>query len=773
MALGKVLVTLAICIVTVHVAWSKSSIKSKQWAVASQKTFQETYQAFDAATTALQSFNGKHATKLLNIASKTAKIAGAFGVFGALFSIVMAFIPGSESPELTLMKSEFGKLSEKVDTISRSLDDTKGLIKLDTQRAAYIEYENTIHHGFSQSNECLNKVQNATCSGQKECKRKKVLIAEGYIQSMKVQKSLEAIWRGVTSSSTFGSSLLDLLKDESKCNVPKIDLFANKVTALITKGMSVSIFHDLLTKTDYNILDSTVVGDRMLRTLESRRQAIQQSCFANIGYWMPLDIRNSKDLFSSDIHETNTKLLQILKTKYPWIYWNVLTYKGETEPVTGPSNSPGRLLFSSSKSVNVHSFVIPTNKAKVENLQDKIAQWKNIIQIVDTDWQKSAQNIENRVKIDLTLKNQIQSFAILPGDQAVLGHYGDEMKQQTLGVVNVTTTNVFANKPKSGFFMVVSFIQTAYPPTCSNTCSGKGQCFVYPYSMKTGCRCNSGHSGEKCESSGMGLRLKTVINAIVENTMKLPTFATIQHSIEDTQLYLKTSTENIQKSITELGEKIEKQFKSLGEFVSKKFDWFAVLLEYKDAIENLNYFHSISSEKISHLLPDENLSTSTSVGNHSRFAMNEEKDIARFLLSPTGIQKWLYQLNYLIVGRQNTHFNSHKPLLFMVMDKFKDRICHQDYKDEVTRTYRQLMLLQLQGYMLWSNAYSIMNRDSSVIADKYNKVLKRQRSFLQNTTCHAAISNSTNYKNCTGGYYLYKSQTHNVVCNDGYFPKGR
>ena len=766
---------LQILVFAIFAMMAKHLVLSEEWANAAATTIQETSNAFDMATTALESFDANAGSKLSKLAKIGSKLTGAFGVFGALFSIVLAFIPGSESPELTLMKSEFGKLSESVDKVARSLEDTKGLIKLATQRTAYITHENVIHNGYSQLQECLKKLENVPCSNKTDCKRKKMLVAQGYTSSMKVQQSLATVFRGVTSNTAFGKSLLDLLKENSKCNVPKINLFVNKVTALITKGITVAIFHDMLTKTGYNVLDGAVVGDGMLRSLESKRQTIQHKCFENFDYWMPLDVVNLHDQFSSNIQNTNTKLLNTLKTKYPWIHWHAVTYAGESGPVSGPSSSTRRLLYSSSKNHNVHSFVIPTNDAEVENMPDKIAQWKRIVQIDNIDWTRTASAIENQVRSDMVIKNQVQSFAILPGDRSIFGHYGTEVKQHTLGGIEVKTMNVFVHKPRSGYIVVVSFTQADYPPSCTDTCNGKGKCFVYPYSIQTGCRCDLGYDGQKCESSGMGLKLKSVINNILDDTMKLPTFASIQHSIEDTQLYLKTSTENIQKSIMQLGAKIDKQFKSLGEFMSNKFDWFAVLLKYKDAIENLNYFHSISSEKIVHFRKDFDFKIANETSNQTEvhFAMNQGKDIASYLLSPAGIQKWLYQINFLIVGRRDSEFNSHKPLLFMVMDKYKDRICSQTYKDEITRTYRQLMLLQLQGYLLWSNAYSIVNRDSSMIADRYKAILKDQQTYLQKATCGVAIPHSKNLQSCTGGYYIPNSQPVELSCAKGYIKKGR
>ena len=627
-------------LLSIHFELSKSST---DWITPAQKTMYEASVILDRAAIGFDSFAKKQtpAINMVRLSQSSSKLAGLFGVFGALFSILLAFIPAAESPELKLMKVEFGKLSQKVDKIARSIDDTKNLIKHETQKATYLDHERKIHHGYSQLQSCIGKLDNVSCSGLKDCKRKRVLVAEGCITSMNVLQNVEAILTGVTSDATFGDSLLDLLKEESKCNVPKMNLFANKVTALLTKGIVVSMFYDLLTKVDYNVLDGTVLAGKMIQILEPKCQVVQHACFKEFNYWMPLDVINSHEHFSSSINSTNTKLLKTLKTKYPWIWWHVFTYKSEKGPQTGPSETTREILYSSSKTHNVHSFVIPTNVAKVRNLHDKIRHWKTILASIRSDGTNGVKDIEKMVKADYTLKDQIQSFGILPGQKWFFGHYEQELRQQELVNVTdyITTRNVFVSKPHNGLLVVVSFKQADYPPTCSNPCNGKGICFVYPYSTQMGCRCNIGHGGEKCESLGASLKLKSVINSIVEKTMKLPTFASIQHSIQDTQLYLKTSTENIQKSITELGERIDEQFKNLGEFMSNKFEWFATLSKYKDAIENMHYFHSISSEKISHFRLNASISSFNNSSRKTQFLMAEDTEIAKFLLSPTGIRK--------------------------------------------------------------------------------------------------------------------------------------
>ena len=385
--------------------------------------------------------------------------------------------------------------------------------------------------------------------------------------------------------------------------------------------------------------------------------------------------------------------------------------------------------------------------------------------------------IKSKIKKDATLAGQVQSYAILPGNEWVLGYIQGALTQHTLGAINldVRHRNIYVNRPHQteSYLVVVTFRQNDYPPECSESCSGNGKCFVYPYSTTKACRCDPGFSGDKCNSSESSIQLQSVINSILKNTMKLPSFTSIQHTLEDVQMSLLTSSDDIQNSFIELGNKIDEKFKNLGEFMLSTFGWFAVLLKYNDVVDNLNYFHSISRSKIYHFPEIKNFSIASVTINSTkdRFSVLEEKDIVNFLLTPTGIQKWLYQFNFVIVGRRESEFNSHKSLLFMLMDQYKSRVCYEDYKDKLTKTYRQLMLLQLQGFMLWSKAYSASNRDSSVIANRYRHVLAGQQKYLKDEACSVAIPNSKNLHNCTDGFLIHKSLDVSVQCDNGYFPK--
>ena len=443
--------------------------------------------AFGFVQQGIGSYNKEKYPKWVDVLSKkTARVAGFLGSLGAVFALIMAFIPQGESAELKFMKDEFAKLFTKVDAIARSVEDTKNLIESSTQQAAYVRYENNIHNGYTALDQCLKQLENVHCSNKTDCYRQKVSVAEGYISRLNVRQDMDAIFRGVTSDSSFGRSLLVLLKEKSKCDVPQINNLANKVISLMTKALTVSIFHDYWTKTDYNVLDETASIESMFRLLENKRQSLQDVCFKHIDNRLATDIMETTSDFSSDTQFCNTILLRKLRKKLSWIDFYVFCYSGDHVPIAGPSDSIRRHYQATSKQQKIHAFVIPTNNNSVENLNVKIEQWKELTQQIKKD--SSVAHIENLIKGNAILESQVQSFSIMRGSQWVLGYYNDTViTQNTLGTYNVNHLNVFVNRPHltEPFLVVVSFIQTDYSFNCSesNSCNGNGVCLYHKHGM--------------------------------------------------------------------------------------------------------------------------------------------------------------------------------------------------------------------------------------------------------------------------------------------------
>ena len=204
------------------------------------------------------------------------------------------------------------------------------------------------------------------------------------------------------------------------------------------------------------------------------------------------------------------------------------------------------------------------------------------------------------------------------------------------------------------------------------------------------------------------------------------------------------------------------------------------MVNYQTAIESVRYFSKLSNKKddsrVLYLQQNSNITFKTpKVYTYvDELAIKEEKNIAEFLLNPSGVQKWMDQINYLIIGRGDSQFNSHKSLIFMAMDKYKNHLCSQNYKDAIKRVYRQLMHLQFEGYLLWSKAQGIVHWDSSVLAIRYDDVLRKQKEYIEEATCSVNIPYSTNLQSCSGdGYvnYIHKSLDVQVTCKNGYVCK--
>ena len=759
-----------------HLASSKNKTQ-KEWAASFQKTIWEGSQVFHRTLIGMTHIDTKSETApkyLKSLPKFSSKIAGTLGVIGALFSIALAFIPGvsQESSEMKYMKEEFGKLSQKIDSVAQSIDDVKDLIKLDTQKAAYIRDQNKIQYGAQQLNESLTRIGNVSCTDQQECKRKKLSIAQEYVTAMNVREHVENILQGTTNNAALSTSLLELLKEESDCNIPKMNRFINKIVSLLVQGMKTAIYHDLLTKQDYNYEKDVENLHKMLGTLEAARQTIEDSCFKSVNYYLGIDVRDSHSMFTTNTTRTNEILLYNIARKYPWINWQVITFGGNKQPVSKDNSSIYSSFLSSSKDKNIHAVVIPTLDRKVSKLHSKTNRWIKMIETTNfgEDPKAILEAIQQKADGELEFQNQIQSLAILPGSDVILGHYNNETLQQLQLKTTLTNTNLMISRPNFGStndFAVAVVFKSDEDIKCSESCSGNGTCYFFPYSNKMACRCKDGHNGERCEYSDSNFRHQFVIDSLFTATMKLPSFVSIQNTLEDTHLYLKTSFNNIQESIARLEAKIDEKFKVLGSFMSEKFDWFNVLIKYKDAIGKLDYFQSLSDRKIKETKWQ--ISHKINVVTASKETSTEDREIARYLLGPVGIQNWLYQLNFLIMGRNDNEFNSHKPLLFLVMDKYKSRLCYPDYKAEIDKTFRQLMLLQLRGYILWTQAYSVLNQDSSPILQRYMMVLEEQKNYFEGATCSVGIPHSKNFRDCSGGYYIHPTMDLTVLCDDDHY----
>ena len=104
MFLSYVLWVVAVMQLANHVCMSSNH---KEWAGKAQKSISEAGLFFTRANMGLANLDKNKMPKLFGLAKHAGKLAGVFGTVGALFGVIMAFIPGGESPEIRLMKEKF------------------------------------------------------------------------------------------------------------------------------------------------------------------------------------------------------------------------------------------------------------------------------------------------------------------------------------------------------------------------------------------------------------------------------------------------------------------------------------------------------------------------------------------------------------------------------------------------------------------------------------------------------------------------------------------
>ena len=114
MLVSNVLGLLALALLSKYALSSDNStqeIFKLEWAKTAQKSIFSAGLMFGFADEGLGKWNTEKAihANMKGLTKLAGRLAGMFGAVGSLMAVVLAFIPGEDSPELKLMKEEFAK----------------------------------------------------------------------------------------------------------------------------------------------------------------------------------------------------------------------------------------------------------------------------------------------------------------------------------------------------------------------------------------------------------------------------------------------------------------------------------------------------------------------------------------------------------------------------------------------------------------------------------------------------------------------------------------
>ena len=138
---------------------------------------------------------GVDKSKVFPVLKLIPQASAAFSAIGFALKIYLAVSGNDESPLMTQMKKGFDEINNKLDVITSDLEDNRRLITLSVQRAAYIDAENKILSAHQNVRKYIREVTQLKCNNKANCIKRQLLIAQGYLPRLNVEKEVDMILR--------------------------------------------------------------------------------------------------------------------------------------------------------------------------------------------------------------------------------------------------------------------------------------------------------------------------------------------------------------------------------------------------------------------------------------------------------------------------------------------------------------------------------------------------------------------------------------------------
>ena len=159
--------------------------------------------------------------------------------------------------------------------------------------------------------------------------------------------------------------------------------------------------------------------------------------------------------------------------------------------------------------------------------------------------------------------------------------------------------------------------------------------------------------GENCEEHAKA-QLAQTMDSMLETTLKLPMLSDIAYEIEDLREYVGISFGQVQTAISDLEAAFKKALDDISRKMTNQFQWSNLITLYNNAIRQIE-FYSYRFKELPKSFPE---------------TMDiEGKTLASAVLQADGMQKWLYELNFLFIGRTGTPLVRHSPLMLVFMNR--------------------------------------------------------------------------------------------------------
>ena len=703
----------------------------------------------------------------------TTVLSAIFGFFSMLF--------GSQSDELQLlkqemkltkqemklMKHEFGEINMKLDTITKDLDLIKNLIVDTSLKSAYIADENSILNGFQKLGTFVDELNNMSCSSADDCARKRMKIEAMYLPYFDVSQNIDNIYRGAMDNTTvFSEPLLDHINKTYECDVPKVKLFTNGIIKLAFKEQQVTMVFNMLSGSTYSITNALNNWMKRMYKLDDYSKKITRYCLDNINIFMLRDIKAPKyqSAYNSN-YEAAKAVRNDLIEKYSWLDWTVMafdTYKNttcHTVDIDGtfwsfPGVNKGRRNIIASF-LDKGTFKTEVKGEVAEVLNDIVADLDDFDYFIS---QMKDRGIWKYIK-SVTLLNKEQNWHYAKDSN----HY-ERFFEQTYGSFRLFFTlkseeeRLFLKSDEERMSLVRCRLPCRNRDESCKQCQNDGACDHFPYSSDFFCDCKHYFHGPYCQIRS-NITMATHLEEMFNHSMKIPKLTDVYFGIKDLSTYIGTSLGNIREALNNLGATVGKAFVQLHDSLSEQFRMVELVTTYGEQIKSLQYFIELFDDARCYS------SAENDPGLH---------DLAEAVLGAqryNGIRRWLHDFNNLINGTSGFTLTPEEPLLITYMDHFKSHACTHEYKDAIDNVWRQLMLLQQRGYMIWIQALHILNEPTDFAVSQYKAYTTSQIDTLKAKTCSINIPGSKTL-NCSGGYYMNERIELTAACQTNYYLVG-
>ena len=149
------------------------------------------------------------------------------GPAAAVLQFIAIWLPKADSAELAYMKKSFSKVFDSLQAIEGKLDSLSSLVKWESQKAIYVKDIQKINYGYRELNRLMDIMVKAYCTTKNSCKRKKLKVASMFYRRgvFDTGRNVYNILDGMlTKGSAVVSYIPGLLAEQSKCDIPKLEV---------------------------------------------------------------------------------------------------------------------------------------------------------------------------------------------------------------------------------------------------------------------------------------------------------------------------------------------------------------------------------------------------------------------------------------------------------------------------------------------------------------------------------------------------------------------